>query len=276
MEKGDIVYVEYDAYADEMLFDTTHEDLAHEKEIHDEKQPYKPIPVIIGSGRLVKGFENALSESQVGEEKETEFGDDEGFGKRDTKLVETFSIREFRKNKIDPQVGMEVSLRNRKGTVITVTAGRVIVDFNDSLAGKKLRYRFRIVEKIEDPEGKANAIIAMYYKSYEGFRTSMNEGFLDIVLPEISKSDQRWFLVKFGVVADLGEYAHLSNVRFIEEYTKGENSENEPTEKSEITVEPENAPEEGKKEPEEIPAVEEKFTEPKEEVENPSDQMNKE
>jgi len=231
MEKGSIVYVEYDAYADGKIFDTTHEDVAKENDIYNEKQKYRPIPVIVGSGRLVKGFDNALLEANIGEEKEVEFGDDQGFGKRDPKLVETFSIREFRRERIEPQQGMEISIRNRRGTVVTATAGRVIVDFNDPLAGKKLRYKFRITEKLEELERKAQAIIELYYPSYEGFKISQQEDFINVVLPEICKSDQRWLLVKFAVVGDLKDYAGINKARFIEEYVSEEKkAEEKPTE----------------------------------------------
>jgi FKBP-type peptidyl-prolyl cis-trans isomerase 2 len=231
MEKGSIVYVEYDAYADGKIFDTTHEDVAKENDIYNEKQKYRPIPVIVGSGRLVKGFDNALLEANIGEEKEVEFGDDQGFGKRDPKLVETFSIREFRRERIEPQQGMEISIRNRRGTVVTATAGRVIVDFNDPLAGKKLRYKFRITEKLEELERKAQAIIELYYPSYEGFKVSQQEDFINVVLPEICKSDQRWLLVKFAVVGDLKDYAGINKARFIEEYVSEEKkAEEKPTE----------------------------------------------
>lgn len=225
MEKGEIVYVEYDAYADGKLFDTTHEDVAKENDLYNEDRKYGPLPVIIGAGRLVRGFEKALVEANVGEEKEVEFGEDEGYGKRDPKLVETFSIREFRRERIEPQPGMEISIRNRRGIVVAVTAGRVIVDFNDPLAGKTLKYRFKILEKLEEPERKAQAIIEMYYPSYEGFRISSEGEFMNVILPEICKSDQRWFLVKFAVVGDLRDYAKINRVRLIEEYVSEETKE---------------------------------------------------
>jgi FKBP-type peptidyl-prolyl cis-trans isomerase 2 len=231
MEKGDIVYVEYDAYSEGRLFDTTHEDLAKENDIYNENQRYNPLPVIIGAGRLVRGFENALISANVGEEREVEFGEGEGYGVRDPKLVETFSIREFRRERIEPQPGMEVSIRNRRGTVITATAGRVIVDFNDPLAGKTLKYKFRILEKVEEPEKKVQAIIEMYYPSYQGFSISRDGEFMNVTLPEICKSDQRWFLVKFAVVGDIRDHAGIGRVRFIEEYTAEEKkAEEQPVE----------------------------------------------
>ena len=222
MEKGDIVYVEYDAYADDKLFDTTHEEMARENDLYDEDQKYGPMPMIMGIGRLVKGFEKALTEAKVEDEKDVVFGGDEGFGRRDPRLVETLSIREFVRNRIEPQVGIEVNIRKKRGTILAVTAGRAIVDFNNPLAGKELKYHFKIVEKVEDIEKKANAIIQMHYKSYEGFKISSDGDSVDIELPEICKSDHRWFLFKFGIVADLKDYARINKLRFVESYAEEE------------------------------------------------------
>jgi FKBP-type peptidyl-prolyl cis-trans isomerase 2 len=267
MEKGDIVYVEYDAYADGKLFDTTHEDVAKENDLYNENQNqrYSPLPVIIGAGRLVNGFERALSESNVGEEKEVEFGENDGFGKRDPKLVETFSIREFRRERIEPQPGMEVSIRNRKGTVVTVTAGRVIVDFNEPFAGKTLKYRFKILEKLEEPERRIQAIIEMYYPSYEGFRISSEGEFMNVVLPEICKSDQRWFLVKFAVVGDLRDYAKINKVRLIEEYLSEEKKVEETKAETEKVEEAEQAEQPSEQKVEEVSSEETEDQEQKKE-----------
>ncbi|NLN72371.1 MAG: peptidylprolyl isomerase, partial [Thermoplasmatales archaeon] len=47
-------------------------------------------------------------------------------------------LREFHKQEINPYPGLEVSLGDRRGTVATVGAGRVKVDFNNPRARKNL------------------------------------------------------------------------------------------------------------------------------------------
>ena len=257
MDTGDLVYVEYDAYADDELFDTTHEEIAVENDIFDKDQRYGPMPMIIGAGRVVKGFEKGLAEAKVEDEKDIVFGGEDGFGKRDPKLVETISIREFRKKRIEPQIGMETDIRRKRGTIIAVTAGRVIVDFNNPLAGKELKYHFKIVEKIEDVEKKVGAIIQMYYKSYEGFKISLDGDFVNVEIPEICKSAQQWFLVKFGVVTDLKDYAKINKLRFIESYVEEPKVEEKKEEvKTEVKPKVEEKKEEVKTEVK--PKVEEK------------------
>jgi len=69
VSKGDIVHVDYDAYIAEsgMLFDTTNADKAKEAGIFNENLTYKPMPVLVGGGRVFPGLDEALAEAKVGE-----------------------------------------------------------------------------------------------------------------------------------------------------------------------------------------------------------------
>lgn len=51
--------------------------------------------------------------------------------------------------------------RKLKGKVLTVSGGRVRVDFNHPYAGKHLVYEVEVVEKIEDPIDKVKALIEL-------------------------------------------------------------------------------------------------------------------
>ncbi len=53
-----------------------------------------------------------------------------------------------------PHVGMELTSEGHKGRVLTVSGGRVKVDFNHDLAGKNLEYSIVISDIIEDDEEK--------------------------------------------------------------------------------------------------------------------------
>src|SRR2546426_12691812 len=57
IEKGDIVWIEYDAWTVNpngtlTLFDTTHDEVAKKEGKFDEKKVYIEVPVVIGRGRL--------------------------------------------------------------------------------------------------------------------------------------------------------------------------------------------------------------------------------
>ncbi|MFQ5837713.1 MAG: peptidylprolyl isomerase [Thermoplasmata archaeon] len=227
VKKGGLVYMEYEGWirhpnGEEELFDTTNEELAKEHGIHDEKKSYGEVPTVVGKDRLMKGLDEALASAVVGEQQEVVIPPEKGMGERDPKLVELFPIREFHRQEIDPKPGMEVHIRNRHGIVTAVTAGRVRVDFNNPLAGKTLLYRFKVTKRARAAKAKTLAIIEMDYGSSDGFKVKVEKGVADILLPEVCKYDEKWFVTKYKVVSDLRDFAGLKTIRFVEEYTKKE------------------------------------------------------
>src|SRR2546428_12147116 len=92
IEKGDIVWIEYDAWTVNpngtlTLFDTTHDEVAKKEGKVDEKKVYMEVPVVIGRGRLFEGLEAALVGAKVGETIEVLIPPEEGAGVRDPRLV---------------------------------------------------------------------------------------------------------------------------------------------------------------------------------------------
>lgn len=234
-----IVIAEFDAWIQESgeLFDTTHEDLAKENDIYDEKAVYEPLPLMIGKERLFPGLEKSMGEAEVGKEYEILLPPEQAAGPRDPKIVELLPMREFLKNEIVPEVGKQVTIKNKTGYISAVTAGRVRVDFNNRLAGKTLKYKYKIVSEPDKPEEIAKAVLRMSYGDSEGFEMNFEEEKAIIKLPDVCKYDQRWLLSKIRVVGDLREMLNLDKVQFIEEYAK-------PEEKEEKTEEPSSAEEE--------------------------------
>ncbi len=252
---GDMITVEYDTWiinqdGSEDLFDTTNEELAKEKEIWDEKNKYIPLNTIVGAGRN-QGLDASFGKATVGEKQVVEIPPEDGAGDWDATKVEIHSIREFEKQKIDPIPGIRVSFKNKVGTIITATSGRVRIDFNEPLAGKTVRYEYTVIGKAKNDEERALAIIAMDYGDSEGFEVKAGGDVLEITLPEICKYDQNWFVMKYRVVGDLREHMEFKAIRFVEDYTKKE-------EEPEAAEEASDAPEES---PPEEQAPEEKKTE---------------
>jgi len=103
---------------------------------------------------------------------------------------------------------------------VAVTAGRVRVDFNNPLAGRTLRYHMTVTKRAESPEEKVRGILDMDYGLAEQFKVFIKETEADVFVPDVCKTDERWFVAKFRVVADLREFAGLAKVRFVEEYEK--------------------------------------------------------
>jgi peptidylprolyl isomerase len=90
MNEGDFIKLEFDAYAKEtdQLVDTTHEEVAKEHDVFNERAKYAPISVIVGAGNVVKGLEESLKEAEEGKEMEVEVGEQDAFGERDPKRID--------------------------------------------------------------------------------------------------------------------------------------------------------------------------------------------
>ncbi len=243
VKEGDMIYLEYDAYIKDkdLLFETTSEELAREHDIFDEKFTYSPIAITVGRGNVFQGLEEALIGAKVGEEKEVEIPPEKAAGPWDKTKMEVFPIREFQREKIDPYPGLEVTIKGKTGTVLSVGAGRVRVDFNDPLAGKVLLYRFKVVSKITDTEEKIKASLKMDYGHEDEFGIEHKDKEITLILPDICKYDQSWMVAKYRVISDLREMG-FTDIRLVEEYIseKPEETDSVPEEKGEKPAEPEN------------------------------------
>src|SRR5881409_1110511 len=227
IEKGDIVWIEYDAWTVNpngtlTLFDTTHDEVAKKEGKFDEKKVYIEVPVVIGRGRLFEGLEAALVGAKIGATIEVLIPPEKGAGVRDPRLVELRTEREFLRQEISPEVGLEVSISGKHGVVTAASAGRVRVDFNNPLAGKTLKYVVKATRKAKTPDERVRAIIDMDYGLADQFKIDLKGGSAEINLPDVCKTDEKWFVSKFRVVADLRELSDLKTIRFVEEYEKKE------------------------------------------------------
>lgn len=222
IKNGDMVRVDYEAYLvdEDILFDTSKEDKAQDAGIFNEKYKYAPMPVSVGSGKIFAGFEQAIEGAEVGVEQEVTIPPELGAGERDPKLTEIFPLREFIKKEVQPYPGLEVNIGNRRGTIVSVSAGRVRVDFNNPLAGKTLLYKFTVTELIEDPVEKAKALLDLNFGTSDDFEFVVNEDSVDVTLSEVCKFDQSWPMARFRLVSDLRETFGVDTVRFIEVWSK--------------------------------------------------------
>jgi len=164
MQKGDFVEIDYVGRiaATNEIFDLTIEEIAKAEGVYNEKHKYGPALVIMGADMVVPGIEKRLEEMKPGDEKEFLLKPEEAFGRRDTDLIKIISMAQFIKQKINPVPGMFVTINGVRAKVQNVTGGRIRADFNHPLAGKELKYRLKLVKKIDGTLEKAREIIGFY------------------------------------------------------------------------------------------------------------------
>jgi FKBP-type peptidyl-prolyl cis-trans isomerase 2 len=192
--------------------------LAKIKETNKEFDKADNIPMVIKQGYVLKGLEESLRKMNVGDKKTVEITPENGFGNRDFKLIKLVSIAEFRRHGTKPVPGMFIEADNRRGRVLSVSGGRVRVDFNHPLAGKTLIYNIEIKQKIESIEDKIKALIQIYMKVDESkINVIIKEKEVDIDVPPLINS-----LFKKKIADDIMKVLGFEKVRFIETFKKPE------------------------------------------------------
>ena len=124
-----------------------------------EDSSFGPIGVCIGESRILKALENVLKDKGVGEYS-IKLSPEEGFGKRDTKLIRFIPPKYFKEKKLNPYPGLSITVDDDYGVVRSVSGGRILVDFNHPWSGKDLFYEVKVHEKIEDSLEKAKALFS--------------------------------------------------------------------------------------------------------------------
>ena len=164
MKQGDFVYIDYVGKVRDTgeTFDLTNEDLAKKEGTHNPNVRYGPIPVVVGGDFVLKGLDEALLQMNVGDKKTVEVSIEKGFGERKPELTRLIPLSVFKEQNIDPNPGSYVTINGLNGRVISGDGGRIRVDFNHPLAGKKLEYEIEIKGEIKDDSEKVMGVVSYF------------------------------------------------------------------------------------------------------------------
>lgn len=188
VNRGDFIVVELTGLAEETgeVFDTTSEETAKEQGTYDEKRTYGPRLVVAGEGWVLKGLDTRLRGLKVGEEQKIEIPAAEAFGERDAENVQTIPFRVLRSKGVNPALGAELEIDGRSAVVRSIGAGRVQVDYNPRLAGRKIVYTVKVAELIEDEKAKFRALIKRRFPGVdaEKFGLKKTKKRLHVEVPE--------------------------------------------------------------------------------------------
>jgi FKBP-type peptidyl-prolyl cis-trans isomerase 2 len=226
---GDLIRLDYDLWAEgggrTELIDTTHQDVAQEAKVQETPgHVWGPRPHQVGGDYFPTGVENALVGISVGEEFEKEFPPADSFGERDPKLIELFSMHEIsrlpelRREDAHLDIGTVLTIEGRRGRVTTLTQARVRVDFNPPFAGKKIRAKFKVIERVSEPVDQVKAIVELQYGRSAEFHVELHDKVVTLKVPERSKFDISWMAAKPRVIDRIRSQVHPHSIRVVEEY----------------------------------------------------------
>ncbi|MEM0158204.1 MAG: peptidylprolyl isomerase [Thermoplasmataceae archaeon] len=233
MNDGDFIRVNFQMYVgeDKKLVSTNDEKLARENGIYDEHVKYKDTVFVVGSQDLFKEINESFKKAEVGQEYEVFIKPENAYGVRDPKNIKIHTVREFQRQKIDPVPGQEVSIAGKRGRVISVSPGRVVVDYNHQWAGKAVLYKYKVIGVVASDEDKVRALIDYnYHLDSSKFQVSVNNDTIEVVIPEESKFDALWIDAKFRLVGDLRKYLPNRQIRIVENYLPEEKKQEGQTE----------------------------------------------
>ena len=161
--KGSLILVDYTAKVKDTneVFDTTIEEDAKKHSIYEQNVKYQPKLVSIGevSYPVLKGLDEALAKTTVGEKLTVEVTPDKGFGERDAKKVRMIPVRKLGEDAEKVSVGDTIEVDNKRGIIRFIGSGRVQMDYNHRYAGKTILYDVNVIKSLDSSSDKIDGIL---------------------------------------------------------------------------------------------------------------------
>lgn len=119
-------------------------------ETFDSSQGREPLEFTVGSGQVIKGFDEGVKGMQIGDKKTVEINAEDAYGKH-----ESGNVIEFPKDQFPPDMkaekGLQLMLSNENGqqfpvVIVEVKDDVVVLDANHPLAGQDLIFDIEMVE----------------------------------------------------------------------------------------------------------------------------------
>ena len=179
IKNGDFIQLDYVGKTkdDNVVFDTTIRDVAQKNNIFNPRSAYGSITIVLGEKHLISGLDEKLVGKEVGKDYSVDIPSDKAFGKRDAKLLQLIPVNKFRKEKLNPMPGLQVSVDGHLGIVRSVSGGRTIVDFNHPLASRDLVYDVTLKKVVMETKDKIKAFLSIKLSQKEdSILISFSEG----------------------------------------------------------------------------------------------------
>ena len=118
--------------------------------VFDSSREREPLEFTVGSGGIIKGFENGVMGMEVGDVKTIRISSAEAYGPHRDDLVMSIDRAELPPD-MEPKEGLMLCLRHPNGSTIdamisVVRADSITLNANHPLAGKDLTFELELVE----------------------------------------------------------------------------------------------------------------------------------
>ncbi|MBI4439611.1 peptidylprolyl isomerase [Candidatus Woesearchaeota archaeon] len=136
LKKGSKVKVEYEGSLDDGT-------------VFDSSDRHGPLEFEIGAGKVIGGFDRAVSDMKKGDRKEISLNPSEAYGEPMPQLIAKVPRDQLPKEEIREGMMLMVTLpdgRNMPAKIVQVSDGEATIDFNHPLAGKSLHFKLHLIE----------------------------------------------------------------------------------------------------------------------------------
>ncbi len=245
--KGSLILIDYTAKVkdSEEIFDTTIEEDAKKHSIHESNIKYQPKLVSIGevSYPVLKGLDEALAKTTVGNKLTVEVTPDKGFGERDSGKVRMIPIRKLGEDAEKVSVGDTIEVDNKRGIIRFIGSGRVQIDYNHRYAGKTILYDVNVVKSLDSPHDKVDGILKNRLPLEDSKITfELKDKEVNITIPEEILRADGLQIMKHFIQLDIFKFVpSLDKVNFIETHLNKQNQTKKTETKEEKTPEPKTA-----------------------------------
>jgi FKBP-type peptidyl-prolyl cis-trans isomerase 2 len=119
-------------------------------ETFDSSNGREPLEFTVGSGQVIRGFDDGVRGMQVGDKKTVEIGVNDAYGQKENERIIEFPKTQFPQD-LTPEVGMQLMMSDGQGqqlpvTITEVKDDSVVLDANHPLAGQDLIFDIELVE----------------------------------------------------------------------------------------------------------------------------------
>lgn len=241
--KGSLILIDYTAKVKDSteIFDTTIEEDAKKHSIHEQNVKYQPKLVSIGevSYPVLKGLDEALAKTTVGNKLTVEVTPDKGFGERDSGKVRMIPTRKLGEDAEKVSVGDTIEVDNKRGIIRFIGSGRVQIDYNHRYAGKTILYDVNVVKSLDSPNDKVDGILKNRLPLEDSKITfELKDKEVNITIPEEILRADGLQIMKHFIQLDIFKFVpSLEKVNFIETHVNKQ-TQIKKTETKEQTPEP--------------------------------------
>ncbi len=218
--KGSLILVDYTAKVKDTdeVFETTIEAEAKKHSIHDANVKYQPKLVSVGESWVIKGLDEALANSIVGDKTSVEVTPDKGFGERDSGKVRMIPLRKLGEDADKVSVGDTIEIDQKTGIIRFIGSGRVQVDYNHRFAGKTILYDVNVLKALETDDEKINGMLKRHMPVDDSKLVFNKTGTsLDVTIPEELFRSDGLQVMKHFIQSDIFKFVPtLEKINFLE------------------------------------------------------------